>query len=84
MNHYSFKNLLICYILGFFPIALLAGILSLIGLTPMYFNSKEYYGFEGLLISIGITLFLGILIAGASFVILNFGRFIYNQLISKK
>lgn len=77
MNSYSLKNLLICFMLGFLSIALIFGVLSLTGAIPVYFNGKEYFGFIGLLISIGIALFCSIIISLASFVILNLGRFIY-------
>ncbi|MGN6440189.1 MAG: hypothetical protein ACTHMM_26920 [Agriterribacter sp.] len=83
LNYFSFKKLLIGFSFGFLPIGILVGVLTLAKITPVHFNDKSYYGFQGLLISLLATLFLALIFSILFFIILNIGIFLFN-LFSKK
>ena len=83
MLMYSFKNLIICFTLGFSPFILFVGLLSLIGVTPIYFNNIPYYGFKGFALSILISPLFGFMMATMSYLLLNIGRFILIKFFKK-
>lgn len=84
LRYYSFKKLLIGFGFGLIPISLLIGVLSLLGITPVYFNETEYYGIKGLVISICISLFMTLLLSCMCFVFLNLGILIHNLIVPNK
>src|SRR5688500_399115 len=53
-----------------------------LGVTPVYFNEKEYYGYLGFIGSISISIFMCIIFSILCYLFLNLGIFFYNKLFS--
>jgi hypothetical protein len=86
-SFFSFKRLFWAYTISFTPFALIVGILSLLGIIPMYFNQIPYYGFIGLFIALLMIPFFGIVFSITNYLALNFGVVIYrllHQLLKSK
>ena len=81
MQKYSFKNLIACFTLGMLPIALFIVILSLLNITPIYFNESPHYGVQGFFLGLIIAPFFGLVVGIVSYLLLTLGSFIYNTLI---
>ena len=86
-NRYSIKRLLIAYSFAFLPFALVLAILSLLKITPVYFNENAYYGIQGFFISIFLIPFFGVIMGGVNWIFLNMGDYLYScfrNLIGRK
>ena len=83
MSRYSLKKILIAFTLGFSPFCLLMGILSLFGITPVYFNDTPYLGLVGLIISMAIAPLCGLIMGFISYIFLNMGVFLYDRIFKK-
>ena len=81
---FSFKKLFFAYTLFSVPFALLAGILSLLNVIPVYFNATAYYGIKGLIITIIFIPFVGIIFSITNWLALNFGVLLYRKISKKK
>jgi len=75
---YSFKKLFWSYTFCAIPLALLAGLLALFHVSPVYFNETPTYGFKGFIVSILFAPLFSLLISAANWVVLNCGYFLYN------
>ncbi len=80
-SYFSFKRLFWSYSFCFIPLALLAGLLALFHVSPVYFNDLPTYGFKGFIISILFIPFFSLLFSAANWVILNIGYFLYNAFL---
>lgn len=76
-NIFSIKRLLIAYSFGFLPFALVLAILSLLKISPVYFNENAYEGIQGFFVAILLVPFFGIIMTGVNWMFLNFGEFLY-------
>jgi hypothetical protein len=76
---FSFKRLFWSYTFCIIPFALLAGLLALFGVSPIYFNEKPFYGFSGFFIAVLLIPFSGIILSAVNWVFLNFGYFLYQK-----
>lgn len=77
-KYFSLKKLFWTYIISSIPFALLAGILSLFNVIPVYFNKIPYHGFKGFIITIALIPFIGILFGVTNWIALNFGVLLYR------
>lgn len=84
LNKYSFSQLIALYMLGISPFCMFIGLLSLFKIVPVFFNQKEYFGIAGMLIGIGIGIFMSVIMAIFSYIFLNFGLLIYKKLFVKR
>ena len=80
IEYYSFKKIILCFSITLLLIGLITGLLSLLSLSPVYFNNKDYYGFKGFSISILFSIFMSIVFSFLSFLVLNLGAFLYNKI----
>lgn len=76
-SYFSFKKLFWSYIFFSIPLALLAGLLALFHLSPVYFNESPTYGFKGFIIPILFIPFCGLVFGAANWLVLNIGYFFY-------
>ena len=77
-EYFSFKKLFWSYTFCAIPLALLAGLLALFHLSPVYFNESPVYGFKGFIIPILFIPLFGLLLSAGNWVVLNFGYWVYN------
>jgi hypothetical protein len=56
-------------------------ILSLLRITPIYFNEQPYYGVRGFFVTILLIPFFGIIMAAVNWMFLNFGDYLYSSLL---
>jgi len=80
-GYFSFKKLFWSYIFCGIPLALLVGLLALLHISAVYFNELPIYGFKGFVIPILFMPLFALLFAGANWVILNIGYYLYNAFI---
>ena len=78
-GYFSFKKLFWSYTFCCIPFAILAGILALAHISPVYFNEVPTYGLKGFIIAILLIPFLGIIFSAVNWIFLNFGYFLYNK-----
>jgi len=86
-KRYSFKRLFWSYTFCALPFLLLAGMLALFNLMPIYFNDTPRYGIQGLMIAILFIPFFGLMFGIFNWLALTFGGFFYDlsiKLIKKK
>lgn len=83
-EYHSLKKFFLGFSLGFLPVAILIGLLSLLEIVPVNFNGKPYYGILGLIISVCMFAFISIVFSLMCFLILNTGIVIYNNLLLGK
>ena len=76
---FSFKRLFWSYTFCVIPFAVLAGLLALFGVSPIYFNEKPFYGIGGFFIAVLLIPFSGIILSSVNWVFLNFGYFLYSK-----
>ncbi len=82
-NFFSFKKLLLSYLIAGIPFAILFGSLVLFNVLPIEFNDTNHYGIKGFLITLIYIPFAGLLFTIINWGILNIGVFLY-RLFSKK
>jgi hypothetical protein len=85
--YFRFKSLFWPYLYCFVPMAILAGGLALVHISPIYFNGTPRFGFDGLMVALLYSPFLTLIISGASWLSLNIGCLLYNivyQFLGKK
>lgn len=82
-KYFSLKKLFWAYTICSTPFALIAGILSLFSVIPVYFNETPYYEFKGFIITIVFIPFIGILFSITNWLALNFGVLIYRVYIKR-
>ena len=75
---FSFKALLRSYIGFLIPLCLLSGIMAMFGISSVYWNDAPVHGVGGFLVSLLIIPIVGLGMASMNWLILNFGRWIYN------
>jgi hypothetical protein len=80
-NWFSFKRLFWSYTFCFIPFALLAGLLALFHVSPVYFNETPRYGIEGFAISLFLIPLFGITFGALNWIFLNFGYFLYENFL---
>lgn len=80
-NYFSFKKMFWSYIFCAIPFALLASILALFGVIPVYFNEVPNYGLKGFVIPIVFIPFIGLLFSVTNWLALNFGAVLYNAFL---
>jgi hypothetical protein len=78
---YSFKQLFLSYFFAIAPFSLLAAILTLLNITPLKANEKEYYGIEAFLQIIVITPISILVLTIHSWIFLNIGHFIHLRML---
>ena len=78
---FSFKKLFWSYTFCAIPLALIAGLLALLHVSPVYFNESPLYGIKGFIIPILFIPFFGLLLSAANWVVLNLGYFLYNSFL---
>jgi len=83
INYYSIKILFRCFFLTFLSIGIIVGLFSLLSLSPVYFNGKEYYGIKGFILSIIGSVFMSVVFSLFSFAFLNVGVFLNNKVFVK-
>ncbi|WP_298248378.1 hypothetical protein [uncultured Christiangramia sp.] len=75
-----FQRLFFGFLFGLLPFTILFIILSLIGVEPVNFNGKEYYGFSGALILIVATPVSAITFTVFIYVYLMIGHLVLKSL----
>lgn len=80
-QYFSFKKMFWSYTFCAIPFALLAGILALFSIMPVYFNGAPNYGFKGFIIPIVFIPFIGLLFSVTNWLALNFGTVLYNAFL---
>lgn len=86
-NGYSLKKLFIAYSFAFSPFALVLAVLSLLNVTPVYFNERPYSGIQGFFVSIVLVPFFGVVMGAVNWVFLNMGNYFFScfcRVIGKK
>ena len=78
-QYYSFKKLFWSYTFCSIPFLLLAGLLALFKIAPVYFNEAPVYGLKGFIVSIVFIPFTGIILSSCNWLALNFGFMLYNS-----
>ena len=78
-KYFSFKKLFWAYTICSIPFALLAGILAMLNIIPIYFNEAPHYGFKGFIITIIFIPFFGVIFGVTNWLALNFGILIYRS-----
>lgn len=82
-KYFSLKKLFWTYTICSIPFALLAGILALFNVIPVYFNEIPFYGFKGFIITIAFIPFIGMLFSLTNWLALNFGVLIYRGFLKR-
>lgn len=77
-KYFAFKKLFWSYTFCVLPISLLAGLLALFDIVPVYFNEAPQHGFKGFIIPIVYIPFIGLILSSLNWVILNFGIMLHN------
>jgi hypothetical protein len=80
-NRYSFKLMFWSYTFCALPFLLLAGILSLLNITPVEFNGSPQYGIPGFAIAVIFIPFTGLILSCTNWLALNFGSFLYTAFL---
>jgi hypothetical protein len=80
-GYFSFNRLFWSYTFCFIPVAMLAGLLALFHVIPVYFNESPVYGIKGFVIAVLFIPFFGLLFSSMNWIVLNFGYFLYNMFL---
>jgi hypothetical protein len=78
---FPFKKMFWSYTFCAIPFALLASILALFNVMPVYFNESPHYGIKGFIIPIVFIPFVGLLFSITNWLALNFGSILYNAFL---
>ncbi len=83
-KYFKFKKLYWSYLIGIFLFSVIAGILSLINIVPIYFNEEPYFGIQGLILAVIFTPFIAFVLSITNLLALNLGVFFYRIFNSLK
>ena len=79
-KRFSFKRVFFAYIFATLPFFLLGSVLTLLNITPVTANGKEYHGIDGFLSFFVWMPFFCILFTILNWLVLNFGNYLYVKI----
>jgi hypothetical protein len=83
IKYYSFKNLMVCYLIIFTIIGIINGLCALMQFdyAPVRWNGQPVYGLTGFLVCLIASPLFRIFFAFLNYFLINGGRAIYNFFI---